>query len=260
MHYIESIEKNFFAVGRYWGNLNSSLTQFGSIWAMNTGVSIPDFNWVWNEKPLTNDNAKSIANIEEIYKKLNLRFWWWVYPTGKSPETMSLLQNAGLQLIEKVPCMAANLDYSALEKQIPNNITISPVEDKSDLLIWGDISFHGFEMPERAREQYGAFVSSFDLGSQAPQKFFLAYFDDKPVATSLLFVHNNTAGIYYVSTLPAYRNKGLGSLITLAAMQIAKKSGFKNVILQASPLGVNVYKRAGFKEYCQAEIYRYKTL
>jgi GNAT superfamily N-acetyltransferase len=259
MHFIENIEENFFAVGRYWGSFNSSLTQAASIWAMNTGVSISDFNWVWNEKPLTNDNAKSIADIKEIYKKLNLRFWWWIYPSGQSPKTRAMLQDAGLRLIEKVPCMAADLNDSALEKKIPNNITISSVKDKNDLLIWEDISFHGFEMPQRAREQYGAFVSSFDLGGQLPQRLFLAYFDDKPVATSLLFVHNNTAGIYYVSTLPAYRNKGLGLLITLAAMQAAKQSGFKNIILQASPLGVNVYKQAGFKEYCHADIYRFKT-
>ncbi len=259
MHFIENIEENFFAVGRYWGSLNSSLTQAGSIWAMNTGVSISDFNWVWNEKPLINDNAKSIADIKEIYEKLNLRFWWWIYPRGQSPKTRAMLQNAGLSLIEKVPCMAADLNDSVLEKQIPNNVAISLVKNKNDLLIWADISFHGFEMPQRAREQYGAFVSSFDLGSQAPQKLFLAYFNGKPVATSLLFVHNNTAGIYYVSTLPAYRNKGLGLLITLAAMQAAKKSGFKNVILQATPLGAKVYKQAGFKEYCHADIYRFKT-
>ncbi len=259
MNAIEAIEKNFFAVGRYWGSLNSSLSKFGSIWVMNTGVSISDFNWVWNEKPLTNKDAKSIADIKEIYKKLNLRFWWWIYPRGQSPKTRTMLKDAGFCLIEKTPCMAADLSDSALEKQIPNNITISPVKDKNDLLIWEDISFHGFEMPERAREQYGAFVSSFGLGGQAPQKLFLAYWGSKPVATSLLFFHNNTAGIYYVSTLPAYRNKGLGLNVTLAAMQAAKESGFRNVILQSSKFGVNVYKRAGFKEYCQADIYRFKT-
>jgi GNAT superfamily N-acetyltransferase len=259
MHFIENIEENFFAIGRYWGSLNSSLTQAESIWAMNTGVSISDFNWVWNEEPLTNDNAKSIADIKEIYKKLNLRFWWWIYPRGQSMKTTSLLQDAGLRFLEKVPCMAADLSDLQLKRQISNNITISPVKDKNDLLIWADISFHGFEMPESAREQYGTFVSSFDLGGQAPQKLFLAYFDGKPVATSLLFTHKNTAGIYYVSTLPAYRNKGLGLLITLAAMQAAKESGFKNVILQATPLGAIVYKRAGFKECCHADVYRLKA-
>lgn len=259
MHFIENIEENSFAVGRYWGSLNASLIKIGSIWSMNTGVSISDFNWVWNENPLTDKDAKFIADIKEIYKKLNLHFWWWIYPRGQSPKTTAMLQGAGLRLIEKIPCMVADLNDSTSEKQILDNIRISPVKDKDDLLIWEDTSFHGFEIPQRARVQYSAFVSSFDLDSQAPQKLFLAYFDEKPVATSLLFVHNNTAGIYYVSTLPAYRNKGLGLNVTLAAMQTAKKSGFRNVILQASKFGVNVYKRAGFKEYCYADVYRFKT-
>ena len=256
MDLIKHIEENFFAVCRYWGSLNSSLIYAGSIGAMNTGVAISDINWVWNEKPLTNDDAKSIADIKEIYKKLNLRFWWWIYPCGQSPETKSLLQDTGLRLIEKVPCMAAVLNDSISDKQSPDNVTISPVKDKNDLLIWEDISFHGFEMPPRVKEQYGAFVSSFDLGTQSPQKLFLAYCEGKPVATSRLFTHKNSAGIYYVSTLPAVRNKGFGLAITQGAMQAAMQDGFKNVILQATPLGAKVYIRAGFKEYCQAEIYK----
>ena len=259
MDLIKHIEENFFAVCRYWGSLNSSLIYAGSIGAMNTGVAISDINWVWNEKPLTKDDAKFIADIKEIYKKLNLHFWWWIYPGGQSPKTSSLLQNAGLRLIEKVPCMATDLNDSASEGQSPNNVTISLVKDKNDLLIWEDISFHGFEMPQRAREQYGSFVSSFDLAAQSSQKLFLAYFDGKPVSTSLLFTHKNSAGIYYVSTLPAFRNKGSGLKITQAAMQAAKESGFKNVILQATPLGAKVYIRAGFKEYCRAEIYKLST-
>ena len=259
MDLIKHIEENFFAVCRYWGSLNSSLIHAGSIGAMNTGVAISDINWVWNEKPLTNDDAKSIADIKEIYKKINLRFWWWIYPCGQSPETGRILQDAGLRLIEKVPCMAADLNDLVSYKQIPDTVTISPVKDKNDLLIWEDISFHGFEMPRRAREQYGAFVSSFDLGAQSPQKLFLAYFDGKPVATSLLFTHNNSTGIYYVSTLPAFRNKGFGLKITQAAMQAAKESGIKNVILQATPLGAKVYIRTGFKECCRADIYKLST-
>ena len=259
MDFIKHIEENFFAVCRYWGSLNFSFTQAGSIGAMNTGVALADINWVWNEKPLINNDAKSIADIKEIYQKLNLRFWWWIYPCGQSPETGQILQASGLRLIEKVSCMAADLNDSISAKQPPGNITISQVKDKNGLRIWENISFHGFEMPRRVREQYGAFVSSFDLGAHAPQKLFLAYCQGTPVATSLLFSHKDSAGIYYVSTLPAFRNKGFGLKITQAAMQAAKASGMNHVILQATPLGVPVYIRAGFKEYCRADVYKLST-
>jgi GNAT superfamily N-acetyltransferase len=256
MDLIKNIEENFFAVSRYWGSLNSSLKQNKSIGAMSTGVAISDINWVWNEKPLINDDARAISEIKEYYKKFNLRFWWWVYPCGQSSETGRILRDAGLRLFEKVPCMDADLNNALPETIFPDNIKISLVKNKNDLRTWETVAFHGFEMPPRVREQFSAFVSSFDLSSQSPQKLFLAYINEIPVATSLLFTSKNSAGIYYVSTLPAYRNKGCGLRITQAAMQSAKESGFKDVILQATPMGFKVYKRTGFKEYCHAEIYK----
>jgi len=256
MDLIKQIEENFFAVSRYWGSLNSSLMQAESICAMNTGVAVSDINWVWNENPLNNEDEKHIDAIKEYYKKLNLRFWWWVYPSGQSSETRRLLQNSGMRLIASIPCMVADLNDSLSDIQPTDNIKISEVKNDNDLSTWETASFDGFEMPPRARDQYGAFVSSFKLDAQSPQKLFIAYLDGIPAATSLLFMHKNTAGIYYVSTLPACRNKGCGLGITRAAMQYAKKSGFKEIVLQATSMGARVYVRAGFRQYCHAEIYK----
>jgi ribosomal protein S18 acetylase RimI-like enzyme len=252
---IRIIEENFFAVSRYWGSLNSSLKVVEFIRAMSTGIGISDINWAWNEKPLTKDNVKSIDEIKAYYKKLNLRFWWWIYPRGQSPETSRLLLDAGFRLFAKIPCMAAELEHS-LSDYTANTIKVSLVRNNDDLIVWKDVSFDGFEMAPRVREQYGAFVSSFSVDDASQQKLFIAYIDGKAAATSLLFTNKDTAGIYYVSTLPAYRNKGCGLEVTQAAMRAAKESGFNEVILQATQAGVRVYKRAGFKEYCQAEIYK----
>lgn len=253
---IKHIEENFFAVCRYWGGLNSSLMQVGSAGAMSTGVNISDINWAWNENILHAENQNEILEIKEFYKKLGLRFWWWVYPCGQSPETQRTLLDAGLRLFAKVPCMAADLNDCLSDDPLAENIKIVSVEIRKELDIWTNVSFDGFEMPSHKRDQYEAFVSSFHLGFNSQQKLFLAYFDETPVATSLLFTHQHTAGIYYVSTLPAYRNQGCGLKITKAAMRAAKNSGFRNIILQATPLGAKIYRRAGFKECCLAEIYK----
>lgn len=223
---------------------------------MSTGVPVSDINWVFNESPLNNVSAKHVDEIKKYYETLNLRFWWWVYPRGHSTETVKILQDKGLRLYAKVPCMAAQLNETLTDYKLTDEIIICPVTSKNDLLVWKDISFDGFEMPARAHDTYSAFVLSFNLDAYSPQKLFLAYLDGKPVATSLLFTHKNTAGIYYVSTLPAYRKKGCGIKITQAAMQSAKESGFKDIILQATPMGERIYKKIGFEEYCQAEIYK----
>ncbi|MDI6742616.1 MAG: GNAT family N-acetyltransferase, partial [Smithella sp.] len=223
---------------------------------MSTGVKISDINWAWNETILHAENQNAILEIKEFYKKSGLPFWWWVYSCGQSPETTRTLLDAGLRLFAKVPCMAADLNECFLDDHLPENIKVVSVKTQKDLDLWKDVSFDGFEMPSHKREQYGAFVSSFNLGFNSQQRLFLAYIDETPVATSLLFTHKETAGIYYVSTLPAYRNQGCGLKITQAAMHAAKNNGFSDITLQATPLGARVYRRAGFKECCLAEIYK----
>ena len=252
---IENIENNFFAVSRYWGRLNASLKKAGPVWAMSTGVAVSDINWAWNEEPLKKEDQASVLEIREYYKEKNLPFWWWVYPRGQSLETIGVLRAAGLKYFAGVPGMAADLHQSPGKFHPADNITIIPVENRDDLMLWQNISFDGFEMPPHARTSYAAFVSSFEAGAQSSQRLFLACMDGKPAATSLLFIDQNTAGIYYVSTLPAFRNKGCGLRITQAAMQSAREAGCKNVILQATPMGERLYRRLNFRPHCQAEIY-----
>jgi len=224
--------------------------------AMSTGVAIPDINWAWSTHSLAGTDKKCVAEIIHYYQKLNLRFWWWVFPGAQSSESDSILQGAGLRFFANVPCMVADLSDSFLKCELSASIQICPVKNKSDLMIWKDVSFDGFEMPHQVRNQYSAFVSSFEPGDLSPQKLFLAYTDGKPVASSLLFIHENTAGIYYVSTLPAFRKKGCGLKITQAAMKSARELGFKSVMLQATPWGERVYRRAGFNVECFAQIYK----
>ncbi len=259
MRNLESVENNFFAVGRYWGSLNSSFLQEGSICSMHTGVAISDFNWAWNEKPLDDCDITSVEGIKEFYRQQNLRFWWWVYPRGDSSQTKEMLENAGMRLIAQIPCMAADFNIKTLNDKTPDEVTVSEVKDTNDLLVWADVSLRGFQMPERAREQYNKFVLSFQRGNKEAQKLFLAYIDKKPVATSLLFMDKDTAGIYYVATLPEYRNRGMGYFVTLAAMRAAKAAGHNNIILQATPAGEKVYRRIGFQEICRAHIYKIPT-
>jgi len=259
MKIITSIEKNFFAIGRYWGNLNGSFVPAPAIYAMSSGIPTDDLNWVWNEKPLTRENGKTIDQIKNYYEQLSLPFWWWVYPTGQSPLTEKMLQSAGLHFFKAMPCLAADLSAQALPAGGSSDLEIKLVRDKNDLSLWENTSFAGFDIEDYSRKQYKKFIASFDISSGSPQQLLLACWEGNPAATALLFFYQDTAGIYFVSTLPGYRRKGIGLTVTLAAMQYAKVAGFKLIILQSSELGLNIYKEAGFQEYCCANIYSCPT-
>jgi predicted acetyltransferase len=128
-------------------------------------------------------------------------------------------------------------------------------KDARELKIWEDISFVGFEMPQETKKQYNKFVASFDLSESSPQKLFLAQWMGQPVATALLFLQSNAAGIYFVTTLAEYRNKGIALALILGSIKYAKTSGYKYCVLQSSKKGLDVYLQACFKEYCRADVY-----
>jgi len=259
MSLVKIIENTFFANGRYWGSLNRSLFVSGPVWAMNTGIESADLNMVWNEKPLTAKDNKAISIIKENYRNAGLPFWWWVFPCAQSQTTSDILKNEGFSLVDNIPSMVADLTVLPDEEIHNVDVQIIQIENRENLFLWEDVSFRGFEFPPAIRLQYTKFVNTFNIRPDSPQKLFLAFFQGEPVANSLLFCHENAGGIYFVSTLPAYRKKSIGLAITLATMQFARKTGAQYCTLQSSADGFRVYQQAGFKEYCRVAVYGLKN-
>jgi ribosomal protein S18 acetylase RimI-like enzyme len=85
--------------------------------------------------------------------------------------------------------------------------------------------------------------------------YYLGVLDDKPVATSLLYPGGGVAGIYNVATLPEARRQGIGSALTVAPLLQAHTWGYRIGTLQSTPMGLNLYRRLGFREYCRFQVY-----
>ena len=83
--------------------------------------------------------------------------------------------------------------------------------------------------------------------------FYIGYLDGAPVATSQLAVSYGIAGVHTVSTLPAYRGRGIGEAMTWRAVLDGRAEGCDAAYLQASEMGYPVYQRMGFlhvADYC----------
>ena len=51
-------------------------------------------------------------------------------------------------------------------------------------------------------------------------------------------------------TVPDARQKGAGTALTLAAMREGLADGYHFARLQSSAMGLPIYQRLGFREYC----------
>lgn len=78
-------------------------------------------------------------------------------------------------------------------------------------------------------------------------ELYVGYLDDKPVASSALFVTGRTAGIYNVATLPEARGRGIGEAMTWHCVRRGAAMGCVAATLQATDMGRPVYERMGFR-------------
>jgi GNAT superfamily N-acetyltransferase len=83
--------------------------------------------------------------------------------------------------------------------------------------------------------------------AQSPWRAVVGYLDGEPVATNMLVCGAGVAGLYAVGTVPAARGKGIGAATTLHLLLVARALGYRYGVLFASPLGVPVYQRVGFR-------------
>ncbi len=72
--------------------------------------------------------------------------------------------------------------------------------------------------------------------------------DGRPAACASLFSSDGHAFVTNVGTIPAARGQGLGTLATLAVVDIAARQGTRWATLTASRMGRGVYLRIGFRE------------
>jgi ribosomal protein S18 acetylase RimI-like enzyme len=75
----------------------------------------------------------------------------------------------------------------------------------------------------------------------------LASLGGRDVAVARLDVIEGVGYIGWVGTLPSFRRRGLGELVTLAATNAAFVLGADVVALEASPMGLSLYEKMGYE-------------
>lgn len=80
------------------------------------------------------------------------------------------------------------------------------------------------------------------------------YTEDTAAATCLLHF-GDTAGVYMVATLPAFRGKGFGKQMMEYAQAKAAEKGYAFVVLHSTKAGLNFYQQLGFRAFGKLLLY-----
>jgi GNAT superfamily N-acetyltransferase len=86
---------------------------------------------------------------------------------------------------------------------------------------------------------------------------YIAFDEGKPVSTVYLLIVERPANLNFITgksgvllnvyTMPAYRKRGIASVLLSMAIEEAKKLDVSHIELQATDMGIPVYEKLGFR-------------
>jgi len=216
-----------------------------------TGMPYPSFNRILHARFESGDIDARIESALSPFKLQNLPMLWHTGPTTRPPELGEHLIAHGLRCASDEPGMAVDLQVLDDEGAVPPGLMIEPVRDLDGLRAWSEIFAAAFGRPEGTVKATFAVEADLGVGEHPWRRLYLGLLAGKPVATSRLFLGAGVAGIYGVGSMPQVRRRGIGQAMTVMPLLEARAMGYRLGVLHVSPMGVGVYRRLGFREYCR---------
>lgn len=189
----------------------------------------------------------------EAEKQLSGLPWrWWIGPDS-DPGAAHVLEGRGYARVGSMPIMATRLD-KVPESPLLAGLTVERVDTSECLADYVDAYASSFGIGPDLRD--AVIDAEAGLGTDLGLLVRLVgRFDGRAVATSAVLISNGVAGLYWIATDPAYRERGIGAALTAAAMEIGREHGMSVCTLQASSQGLPVYSRLGFVRVSEVVLY-----
>lgn len=199
--------------------------------------------------------ADTVQQTLTYFRERNLPMQWLVSPSSEPAELGSVLEQHTPIQINITPGMAIDLQTLPEAYPLPANTTIREVEEDAMLEDWIQALAAGYGLPPEVCALFASAPRVLGYGEGVALRNFIAYQDGVPVATSSLCLGAGVAGIYCVSTVPDARYQGIGTAVAATPLCAARAQGYRFGTLQASKMGLPIYRRMGFEEYCAIRMY-----
>jgi ribosomal protein S18 acetylase RimI-like enzyme len=188
------------------------------------------------------------GDLDEAIRQVSGRLvgvpWCWHAGPDSYPGLHADLLGRGATEAEMLPLMAVPLDRVTAPEG-PLSLVISEVARPGELGEWARSYAPSFHIPTEAA---GAVEQLEAIRADPPGSFvrLIGRINGQVAGTAALYDRHDVAGIYNVTTPPAYRRRGIGTAMTAAALLAGRDRGLSTGILQATPDGAPVYRRMGF--------------
>ena len=242
------VRENFSEKVAYLARVVPAMTALdhGSFVDVDSGLPSDTFN-VIVVRDLLKTNVLFKDGIGHFASKgFPMALWYW--DDASAQHGMTKLIDYGMTRAETHVAMIADVAQTRVLAPIPDGLTIHLAGQAAELRAFGAILASLFGAADEGLHVATFFerVSAFSATPDPAMRHYIGHFGSVPVATGMLFVGQETLGIYDIATHESYRGRGIGSAMLAHLLNEAKSTTHEHVVLQASADGLGIYARAGF--------------
>lgn len=252
---LAAIDRNWRASSRAFGLAPSTIIRDDAelFWYV-TGLPSAAFNSVMYANLAPERIDAAVEELQALRQTHGVPIGWLVGPTSRPVDLGAQLLARGFRHRVDLTPMTRSLDALPAADRVPG-LTIERVNDPTVYEEWIVAEHRGFEAEDTAEGGLAALRRAMGIGHGFPLCHYLGRLAGEPVATASLLPAGGIVGIYDVSTVPEARGRGIGTSMTLAALQVARTLGYGIAFLQPSAMGRPLYERIGFRQRCVCSVY-----
>jgi ribosomal protein S18 acetylase RimI-like enzyme len=222
----------------------------GGVIVVDSGLPCDTFNCVLRARLAPETADRAIASAIAHFRHAGRPFSWWVGPADRPADLGARLTAAGLAAAEGELAMSVALDAPLPETlPLPADLTIERVATPAQLADFAAVNAANWSPPDTNVLRFYASAAATLLSRESPLRYFVGRVAGEPVATLELALGGGVGGVYNVATLERFRRRGYATAMMRRAIEQARAEGLRAAVLQASPDGVGVYRRQGFREF-----------
>jgi GNAT superfamily N-acetyltransferase len=254
-HPVEANLRECFRILAAW-RARGDVLELPGVTVASAGVTFQMFNAAF-----LSSRAETLPDLEERIdlaarhfssRGLRWSFWFcedWLAKSLRRKAT-SVFHRCGLHLSSEMPGMVAESLREAAP--IDCELELEPAFSGEALKEFRQIGALCFHVPP------GWFAEVFDdeMSRRTDFRAWVASRNGAPIGTAAAVLAHGVTGLYNIAILPEYRRHGYGTALTrLAAEEACRQGGASKLILQASPQGVRMYERMGFRTATRIAVY-----
>lgn len=194
-----------------------------------------------------------LGRAREFFAPSKVRFSVSVR-SGRDADLRQHLLDNGFALQAEAPCMV--VEQRVPVRPLGDGVRIGQFDDLNAVREAVDVSARAFASLGLPTDEALQMLAQIDRLLDRDVAGFIAYLDGQPVATALTLFGDGHAGVYWVAVVPEARGRGLAEVCTALATNAGFDRGAPVVALQASPMGLPVYQKMGYRVVESLERYR----